>query len=94
MNGLLRMKYSRSSGFCFPSFFDDALTTERLTEEMTDIIEKNQYEFSGGQIENITRNSMINYVIEGEKPTMEDLVKYCDEECFAKSRRQKTIGFE
>lgn len=53
-----------------------------------------KYEFSGGQIENITRKSMINYIIEGEKTSMEDLMRYCEEECFIKKESRKTIGFE
>lgn len=64
-----------------------------LSEEDAEVLAQ-RYEFSGGQIENITRKSMINYIIEGEKPTMEDLVKYCDEECFVRSSRRYTIGFE
>ena len=52
-----------------------------------------RYEFSGGQIENISRKSMINYIIEGEKATMEDLTKYCDEERFTKNNVRKPIGF-
>lgn len=52
-----------------------------------------KYEFSGGQIENISRKSMINYIIEGEKATMENLTKYCDEERFTKNNVRKPIGF-
>lgn len=52
-----------------------------------------RYEFSGGQIENISRKSTINYIIEGEKATIEDLAKYCDEERFTKNNVRKAIGF-
>lgn len=52
-----------------------------------------RYEFSGGQIENISRKSMINYIIEGEKATIEDLAKYCDEERFTKNNVRRAIGF-
>ena len=52
-----------------------------------------KYEFSGGQIENISRKSTINYIIEGEKATIEDLAKYCDEERFTNNRVRRTIGF-
>ncbi len=52
-----------------------------------------RYEFSGGQIENISRKSTINYIIEGEKATIEDLAKYCDEERFTMNNVRKAIGF-
>lgn len=50
------------------------------------------YEFSGGQIENVTRKSLINYVIEGKPYSMADLSKYCEEECFHKKKRA-VVGF-
>lgn len=62
-------------------------------EESDASVLAHDYEFSGGQIENVTRKSLINYVIEGKPYNMEDLSKYCEEECFHKSTR-RSIGFE
>lgn len=37
-----------------------------------------KYSFSGGEIENIVRKTVINEVIQGEKPTFDELIEYCD----------------
>lgn len=49
--------------------------------------------FSGGNIENITRKSTIDYVLTGNKPTYDTLVKYCREESLSDETRRKTIGY-
>lgn len=64
-----------------------------LSEKDAEVLAE-KYVFSGGQIENITRKSLINYIIEGSKATMEDIAKYCDEECLVRKNIKKTIGFE
>lgn len=50
-----------------------------------------QYSFSGGQIENVVRKSTVDYILSGNKPTLEDISKFCDEENF-KSKMRK-VGF-
>lgn len=50
------------------------------------------YNFSGGQIENIARKSQIECILEGSTPNFEMLRTFCDEECLAKSHN-KVIGF-
>lgn len=51
-----------------------------------------KYDFSGGEIENIIRKQTINYVLEGETPTIESLALLCEEELI-KLRYRKTVGF-
>lgn len=50
------------------------------------------YNFSGGQIENIARKSQIECILEGSTPNFEMLRTFCDEECLTKSRN-KVVGF-
>lgn len=50
-----------------------------------------QYSFSGGQIENVVRKSTVDYILSGNKPTLEEICKFCDEENF-KSQIRK-VGF-
>ena len=38
------------------------------------------YNFSGGQIENIARKQIVEYVLSGEAATVKSLQKFCDEE--------------
>lgn len=50
-----------------------------------------QYSFSGGQIENVVRKSTVDYILSGDKPTLEDICKFCDEENFRSQIRK--VGF-
>ena len=50
------------------------------------------YDFSGGQIDNIVRKALIQEVIRGEKPSLQNLVPLCKEEKIAKRVACK-IGF-
>ena len=58
-------------------------------EEYTSLARR--YPFSGGQIENVVRKSTVDYILSGEKPTLDLLYKLCDEENF-KSKIRK-VGF-
>ncbi|MCM1163431.1 MAG: ATP-binding protein [Muribaculaceae bacterium] len=51
-----------------------------------------EFEFSGGQIENIARKSKIEYVLNGKFPTSESIRSFCREENLNRSNR-KRIGF-
>ena len=51
------------------------------------------YDFSGGQIENIIRKSAIHAILSCEKPTREDLINYCNEESIDNCPRKNKIGF-
>lgn len=50
-----------------------------------------KYNFSGGQIENISRKSTVDYILSGAEVNVENILKYCEEEAF-NSKRQK-IGY-
>ena len=50
-----------------------------------------RYPFSGGQIENVVRKSAVSYILSGNKPTLDEISKYCDEENFKTKVRK--VGF-
>ncbi|MDR0374895.1 MAG: AAA family ATPase [Treponema sp.] len=51
-----------------------------------------RFEFSGGQIENITRKSIADYVLTGVETSFETLLKFCKEESLTK-QRERRVGF-
>lgn len=51
------------------------------------------YDFSGGQIENIVRKYEIQSVLSGEDPGYESVCNYCKEEQIEKTHYTKRIGF-
>jgi hypothetical protein len=53
-----------------------------------------QFDFSGGQIENISRKYTIEQVLSGNAPSLEMLNSYCKAELWEKSGMEKTIGFK
>lgn len=50
------------------------------------------YDFSGGQIDNITRKALMQEIIKGVKPTVGNLASICSEENISKNRGRK-VGF-
>ena len=52
-----------------------------------------RYDFSGGNIENITRKAAIGYVLSGRKSGLDELIKYCDEETLSAHKATRRIGF-
>lgn len=50
-----------------------------------------KYNFSGGQIENISRKSTVDYILSGSEVNLDNIVKYCEEEAFGSQR--KKIGY-
>ena len=52
-----------------------------------------RYDFSGGNIENIARKAAVGYVLSGEKASLAELMKYCDEETLSSVKGMKRIGF-
>lgn len=50
------------------------------------------YDFSGGQIDNITRKALMQEIIKGEKPTLNNLVTICCEENISRNSHRK-IGY-
>lgn len=50
------------------------------------------FDFSGGEIDNIVRKAMMREVIAGEQPTLDMLYRFCKEERIA-NRNCKKVGF-
>lgn len=50
------------------------------------------FEFSGGQIENVTRKRSIDIVLKGETPLLERIIELCEDELLEKEN-SKRIGF-
>jgi hypothetical protein len=50
------------------------------------------FDFSGGQIENVARKSITDYVLYGRTPSFERITLFCKEELLTKSN-EKTLGF-
>lgn len=50
------------------------------------------YDFSGGQIDNITRKALMQEIIKGDKPTLNNLVTICCEENISRNSHRK-IGY-
>jgi hypothetical protein len=53
-----------------------------------------QFDFSGGQINNVVRKNEINQIIHRKKLTFPDIVKACDEETFVRNKPSYKIGFK
>lgn len=65
---------------------------EDITEEEAEHL-ASKYDFSGGQIENIARKQSIDYILSGEKTTLERLESFCREEILDKKGNRNAIGF-
>jgi signal recognition particle GTPase len=63
-----------------------ALSTQEAEELAT------TYDFTGGQIENITRKRMVEFILNGIEPSMETMHNYCRNELLYKNEVRK-IGF-
>ena len=51
------------------------------------------YDFSGGQIENISRKKTVKALISGEQPTFDEIREYCQEENIEDTHLRRKIGF-
>ena len=63
-----------------------------LDDDNSATLAKN-YQFSGGEIDNIARKAIINEVITGKRSTPDELVLYCDEERLMSKRAMK-LGYK
>jgi SpoVK/Ycf46/Vps4 family AAA+-type ATPase len=61
-----------------------------LSENETAILAE-RYDFSGGQMENITRKATVEHILTGQRPCLETLIGFCEEENIVESRPR--IGF-
>jgi hypothetical protein len=51
-----------------------------------------QYDFSGGQIENIARKRTVDFILSGSNPSLEKMMSYCHDETLDKNTINR-IGF-
>lgn len=51
------------------------------------------YEFSGGQIENISRQCTIEFILSGRKPSFDDIENYCRHELLNAQKQRTVVGF-
>lgn len=63
------------------------LSTDEATQLATD------FDFSGGQIENVVRKKEIQSIISGQEPGFEDILSYCSEEIIDTKKQYRKIGF-
>ena len=61
-----------------------------LSEEESEQL-ASAYDLSGGQIENISRKSTVDYVLSGAEVCVDKIEKYCEEEIFVSKR--KKVGY-
>lgn len=52
-----------------------------------------EYDFSGGQINNVVRKNEINQIIHRKKMNFNDIVQACKEETFVRTNKSTKIGF-
>lgn len=50
-----------------------------------------RYDFSGGQMENITRKATVEHILTGQMTNLDTLIGFCEEENIAENRPR--IGF-
>ena len=67
-----------------------SMITGLSTEDASVLASK--YDFSGGQIENIARKSVVSKIISGEELSLNSLIAHCDTELIGKSVHRR-IGF-
>lgn len=63
-----------------------------ISEDEARILAK-RYNFSGGQIENITRKRTIDYILSGKKAGFNEIIELCEHEELSKQKDRKPIGF-
>lgn len=104
-NPLLRIGYIENSddrSFVDPNYFkmtDKA--KEKIWKSMLKGIKSKDanllsesYDFSGAQIENITRKHLIKKVISGKKLCIDDIKKLCGVELIERKPKSSKIGFK
>lgn len=87
---LFKIKYERPSMEAKTSIWKNKLSF--LTEEDASRL-ANEFDISGGQIENISRKIFLDSILLGKTYTIEDTFRYCEEELLANQHKSKKIGF-
>jgi SpoVK/Ycf46/Vps4 family AAA+-type ATPase len=63
-----------------------------LTDDDCTMLAK-EFQFSGGQIENIARKNEVEYILYGTSATIESIRSFCGQELIAGKHRHMKIGF-
>lgn len=87
---LFKIKYDRPSMEAKTSIWKNKLSF--LTEEDAARL-ANEFDISGGQIENISRKIFLDSILLGKTYTIEDTIRYCEEELLANQHKSKKIGY-
>lgn len=53
-----------------------------------------RYDFSGGNIENVARKGMVEYVLSGVRPALKTLEGFCEEELLKRNPKTGRMGFQ
>lgn len=87
---LFKIKYSRPSQDAKMAIWKSKLNF--LSDEDAKLLAE-QFEFSGGQIENISRKIFLDSILLEKTYTIEDTVQYCEEETLLNTNKGRKIGF-
>ncbi len=88
---LYKVKFSKPSLEAKGKIWKSLLTD--LSEEQAMEL-ASSYDFSGGQIENISRKKVVQSIIDGREPDYDEIRSYCSEELIdGKEHDGKRIGF-
>ncbi|MDR0485404.1 MAG: ATP-binding protein [Elusimicrobiota bacterium] len=87
---LLKIEFSKPSLKARAAIWRSIL--KGLSEEDASFL-AGEFNFSGGQIENIARRHTIDSIISQNKPSLERLISFCREEILSKDDSRAKIGF-
>ena len=87
---LYKIKYLKPSKYAKASIWKSNLNY--LSNEDAQQLAQ-EYDFSGGQIENISRKLFLDSILLGKTHTIEETIKYCEEEMLVNERHGTKIGF-
>lgn len=82
--------------FLKPSLFAKKQIWKSMLSNLTDHEAEElavQYDFSGGQNENIVRKSTVEHILAGALPSMEELHSFCRSERLNNTDNRQKIGF-
>ncbi len=83
--------------FCKPDLTPRTMIWKSMIPDLTDVEAMElaeEYDFSGGQIENIARKRMVDYALDGTKPSLPEIKEYCSEELIEGNKAMsRKIGF-
>lgn len=70
----------------------NSMMGDAITEEQARIL-SNKFDFSGGQIENIARKNIVDYILSGTSPSFDDILTNCSTEILTQANNTSPIGF-